>query len=89
MPAVACLGQDPYRALPPILALERESPRAAFEWGWQWVFPATRFYHHAASGQRRRRVIEAHRSDRRMGCCMRTCNAIAAGRPRYEGGSTS
>ena len=24
------------------------------EWGWQWVFPATRFYIERASGQRRR-----------------------------------
>ena len=25
-------------------ALERKYPKAAWEWGWQWVFPATRFY---------------------------------------------
>jgi integrase len=25
-------------------ALERKYPRAAWEWGWQWVFPATRLY---------------------------------------------
>jgi integrase len=24
-------------------ALERKYPRAPWEWGWQWVFPATRF----------------------------------------------
>lgn len=24
--------------------IERKYPRAAWEWGWQWVFPATRFY---------------------------------------------
>ncbi|MGH7726341.1 MAG: integron integrase [Candidatus Eiseniibacteriota bacterium] len=36
------------------LALERKSPRAAFELAWQWVFPATRFYTDAASGRRRR-----------------------------------
>ncbi len=35
-------------------ALERKYPRAAFEWGWQWVFPATRFYLDPASGRRRR-----------------------------------
>jgi integrase len=25
-------------------ALERKYPRAPWEWAWQWVFPATRFY---------------------------------------------
>lgn len=35
-------------------ALARKYPRAAFEWGWQWVFPATRFYREAASGVHRR-----------------------------------
>jgi integron integrase len=36
------------------LALARKYPRAAFEWGWQWMFPATRFYTDPDSGQRRR-----------------------------------
>jgi len=36
------------------MALERKYPGAAFEWGWQWVFPATRFYLDPASGRRRR-----------------------------------
>lgn len=35
-------------------AIERKYPRAPWEWGWQWVFPATRFYVHAATGRRRR-----------------------------------
>ena len=35
-------------------ALERKYPRAAWEWGWQWVFPATRHYMDARSGRRRR-----------------------------------
>ena len=35
-------------------ALERKYPRAPYEIGWQWVFPATRFYTDAASGRRRR-----------------------------------
>jgi integron integrase len=39
-------------ALPGSLALKY--PRAPWEWGWQWVFPATRFYRDAESGQRRR-----------------------------------
>jgi integron integrase len=35
-------------------ALERKYPRAGREWPWQWVFPATRHYVDAATGQRRR-----------------------------------
>jgi integrase len=35
-------------------ALERKYPRAAWEWGWQWVFPAARFYVHDPTGRRRR-----------------------------------
>jgi len=29
-------------------------PNAGREWGWQWVFPATRLYVHRETGQRRR-----------------------------------
>jgi integron integrase len=35
-------------------ALARKYPTAAQEWGWQWVFPATSFYFHRETGQRRR-----------------------------------
>ncbi len=35
-------------------ALSRKLPSAAVEWSWQWVFPATRHYTHAPTGQRRR-----------------------------------
>jgi len=35
-------------------ALARKYPNAWREWGWQWVFPATRFYIDRATGQRRR-----------------------------------
>jgi integron integrase len=35
-------------------ALDRKYPNASREWIWQWVFPATRTYVHAASGERRR-----------------------------------
>ena len=35
-------------------ALGRKYPNAGREWGWQWVFPATRFYVDRVSGQRRR-----------------------------------
>jgi hypothetical protein len=35
-------------------ALGRKYPNAGPEWGWQWVFPARRFYVDQATGQRRR-----------------------------------
>jgi len=35
-------------------ALDRKYPNAGREWRWQWVFPATRFYFHRPTGQRRR-----------------------------------
>lgn len=41
-----------YVALPERLGVKY--PNAAREWPWQWVFPATRTYVHAESGERRR-----------------------------------
>jgi site-specific recombinase XerD len=35
-------------------ALRVKYPNAAHEWIWQWVFPATRTYVHAETGERRR-----------------------------------
>ena len=35
-------------------ALDRKYPSAPKEWGWQWVFPATRMYVDRETGQRRR-----------------------------------
>ena len=35
-------------------ALSRKYPNAAREWGWQWVFPATRFYRDRETGELRR-----------------------------------
>ncbi len=35
-------------------ALERKYPRSAWQWGWQWIFPATRFYGDPLTGRRRR-----------------------------------
>jgi len=35
-------------------ALRAKYPSAAREWGWQWVFPATRFYRDEETGERRR-----------------------------------
>ena len=34
-------------------ALLRKYPNAGREWGWQWVFPATRLYVEPVTGQRR------------------------------------
>jgi len=35
-------------------ALKRKYPAAASEWGWQWVFPASRFYADGETGELRR-----------------------------------
>lgn len=35
-------------------ALARKYPSARREWGWQWVFPATRIYTHQETSERRR-----------------------------------
>jgi len=35
-------------------AIERKYPKAPWEWGWQWVFPATCFYLDPSSGRKRR-----------------------------------
>ena len=35
-------------------AVARKYPHAAKEWGWQWVFPASRIFADPASGERRR-----------------------------------
>jgi integron integrase len=35
-------------------AIERKYPRAPWQLGWQWVFPATRFYRDPATGRHRR-----------------------------------
>ncbi len=35
-------------------ALRAKYPRAAWEWPWQWVFPATRFYVDRETRERRR-----------------------------------
>lgn len=43
-------------------ALARKYPSAGREWGWQWVFPATRIYTERATGQHRRQLRRsAHR----------------------------
>jgi integron integrase len=58
-------------------ALHIKYPTAPREWPWQWVFPATRPYTHAATGQQRRHHLHEtviQRAVRRAG--------IAAGIPK-------
>jgi integron integrase len=38
-------------------ALERKYPGASLEWGWQWVFPASRMYVHGTGGKRGRHHV--------------------------------
>lgn len=38
-------------------ALSQKYPNAHREWGWQWVFPATRIYRHPETGHRRRHFL--------------------------------
>ena len=35
-------------------AIARKYPSASRKWGWQWVFPATRYYRDRTTNQRRR-----------------------------------
>jgi len=72
------------------LALERKYPRAAFEWGWQWVFPAarictdprfgppTRYHLHESAVQK-----AVHGAARRAGLVRRRGAWFA---PRHDGG---
>ena len=39
-------------------ALRRKYPQAARQWGWQWVFPATRTYLHPETRERRRHHLD-------------------------------
>jgi integron integrase len=58
-------------------ALRIKYPNAAHEWPWQWIFPATRHYVDAATGERRRHHLHEtvlQRAVRRAG--------IAAGIPK-------
>jgi len=47
-------------------ALRRKYPNAAQEWGWQWVFPATRHYVDRETGERRRHHL--HEDDEGTAC---------------------
>lgn len=41
------------------LAFERETPGAARDWPWQWLFPATRIHRDDRSGRRRRHHLHS------------------------------
>lgn len=47
-------------------ALERKLPNAASEWGWQWVFPASRQYVERGTGTRRRHHLHPSAVQRAM-----------------------
>jgi integron integrase len=52
-------------------ALERKYPRAAASWGWQWVFPATRTYRVAETGEVRRHHLDRTAMQRMMTAAVR------------------
>jgi integron integrase len=47
-------------------ALARKYPGAGREWGWQWVFPATRLYRDASTGELRRYHLHESMMQRAM-----------------------
>jgi integron integrase len=47
-------------------ALARKYPNARREWGWQWVFPATRVYTERSTGERRRHHLHETAMQRAM-----------------------
>jgi site-specific recombinase XerC len=53
-------------------ALGRKYPNADREWGWQWVFPATRSYRETATGIRRRHHIHDSAIQRAFKAAVRT-----------------
>jgi integron integrase len=65
-------------------AIARKYPNASRDWRWQWLFPATRPYRHAPTGQRRRHHLHESavqrivtRAVRRAGITKRaTCHTL-------------
>jgi integron integrase len=53
-------------------ALARKYPNAGRAWGWQWVFPATRFYVDRVTGQRRRHHLHESVLQRAVKHALRT-----------------
>ena len=62
-------GNAGYVALPGALA--RKFPNANREWAWQWVFPSTRVYTDAATGERRRHYLHESVLQREFGAAVR------------------
>lgn len=52
-------------------AFARKAPGAAPAWEWQWVFPASRRYHVAATGERRRHHLDPSSVQRAVGLAAR------------------
>ena len=53
------------------MGLERKYPNAPWEWGWQWVFPATRPYKDPETGRRRRHHLHPSAVQRAMKAAVR------------------
>jgi len=54
-------------------ALDRKYPNAAYEWGWQYVFPAPSYSKDPRSGRRRRHHLDEQRVQRAMRQAAREC----------------
>jgi integron integrase len=54
-------------------ALGRKYPNAGRQWGWQWVFPATRLYFHRETRQRRRHHLHESVVQRAVKEAVRRC----------------
>ena len=61
-------------------ALTRKYPNAGRDWGWQWIFPATRLYMDGLTGQRRRHHL--HESVLQRAVRMRSAVPGLPSRPR-------
>jgi integron integrase len=57
-------------------ALDRKYPQAPWDWAWQWVFPASRFYIHVETGRRRRHHLHESVLQREVAIAVRA-SAIA------------
>jgi len=60
-------------------ALDLKYPNAGREWGWQWVFPATRDYEDRETGQRRRHHLHETVVQRAFKEAMRSARIVKPG----------